>query len=152
MVPPHPISMSSQCAPRQSTLRSGCRLPPRTTLSMAVAQRYPRNLARGRFSRRRRRVLGSRDRLFPYFPRRIAALKNIIELLLVLKRVHRREIPIVLISRQLLLFDQPLERLRDQFLSGSHVLENVLLENKKPAIDANMGLRQFFDLAHRSAA
>src|ERR1700690_1114773 len=130
MVPPHPISMSSQCAPRQSTLRSGCRLPPRTTLSMAVAQRYPRNLARGRFSRRRRRVLGSRDRLLPYFPRRIAALKNIIELLFILKCIHRREIPVVFISRQLLLLNQALKWLRDQLFSGSHIFENVLLENE----------------------
>src|SRR5690242_4764405 len=54
---------------------------------------------------------------FPHLPGSFAAAIAILELLAVLKRVHAGPVALILVSKQLLGFDQPLKRLLNQLFA-----------------------------------
>src|SRR5882672_2412867 len=85
------------------------------------------------------RRMGSAVRA-PHFPRRLAARVEILELLLVLERVHGGKEPVVTIRHQLLGRDQPLERLLHELLAVAQVVENLTPEHKVAAVDPEIGL------------
>jgi hypothetical protein len=84
--------------------------------------------------------------LFPDFPRCLAAVKEIVQLLLILERIHRREETVVLISDQLLFFHQTLKGLEHKLLAIAYVPKNIALQNEHSAIDTDAAAREFLDV------
>src|SRR5258706_5373383 len=72
--------------------------------------------------------------LFPHLPRSVAPSVHAIESDLVLESVHGNPEPVVLVRIQLLFLYEPLERLFDQLLTRLDVVEDVLPETEKPAV------------------
>src|SRR5690348_11239768 len=77
---------------------------------------------------------------FPHFPWRFTLRIHLIQSLFILERIHRSIETIIFISDELLLFDQSLEWLPNQFLSRSDIAEDLFLEDKESTIDPNIGL------------
>src|SRR5215510_5618696 len=96
-VAPQPISMSSECAPRNSTRRSW-------------SNETPNMMRAGRSARP------------PDFPRGRALGEHLVEVGAFLEGVHTRPEAVVRIGVQLALFDEPAERLLDQLLAVLHVI------------------------------
>src|SRR4026209_453273 len=114
-VPLHPISRSSQCAPRHSTRVRGRSRPSSRTLRTGRAA-------------------------LPHGPRCIRPGVHVVECLLVLERIHRRPEPLIAIPSQPSESDQSLERLLDEFFAVLHGVEDLTLEHEEPAIDQNSGI------------
>src|SRR5262245_41393439 len=89
MVPPAPISISSECAPMQSTESA---LPGRARSSARMSARLHRRVAVDA-------------------PRHVALLDHVLEHLAVAQRVHRAPEALVLVGHELVFLDQPRERL-----------------------------------------
>ena len=87
---------------------------------------------------RRRQHAARAGRIFPELPWCLAARVQIIQLLLVLKGVHRSVKSVVRISHQELFVNQALEGLENQFFAIVNVFEDLRLENEKPAVDAQI--------------
>src|SRR5437867_4440340 len=121
MVPPQPISMSSQWAPKQ-----------RIRIGASVCFRRHR-LSINEFHL----VLLPR---FPYFPGSLAARVHVVERLFFLKCIHARPEPIVFVREQLLLLDQPLKRLLYKFFPVPHIFENVLAEQEISSVHQDSSL------------
>src|SRR5206468_12699572 len=83
-------------------------------------------------------VIGRRR--LPYFPGRLAPRVQLFELLLVLERVHAAPVTLVLVGQQLLLCDQPLERLLDQLLARLDVVEDFGAEGEEAPVNPDPGL------------
>src|SRR5215471_8783797 len=77
----------------------------------------------------------------PHHPRTIALGFHAIERYLVLECVHRAPEPGVSVHKKLLLIDQALEGLFDEFLAGLHVLEDFLAQHEVPAIQKKFVVR-----------
>ena len=107
-VAPAPISMSSECAPRQSSDR---RSP-----GLASWQR-PHHAA-----------LAAARRL--HAPRHLAALHHVFEDLTVAQRVHRAPEPFVLVGHEVAALDQAVERLEHEFLAFLDEVEDLLAEDE----------------------
>src|SRR5882762_3709744 len=137
MVPPQPISISSQCAPRQRTRRTFVCLVPTVTLSMSIAERDLHGHARVSLG-----IGTSSSRsvwfLAPYFPGGDRSVVHLVQLLFVLERIHRRVKAFILVGAQLSFANEASEGLQDQLLSVMDVLENLLLEDEIPAVDSNV--------------
>src|SRR4029077_8001393 len=142
IVPPQPISISSACAPRQSTLVAR----PLVVLSVRGSIDEPPRLD-GRGSGVSRRC-GSRGVLAPDFPRRDAPRIEIVNALLVLRRIHRHEEAVVLVRKQLAVADQLLKRLLDQLMPVVQIPKNVLLENEETAVDPQPRLADVVKAGH----
>src|SRR5258705_4477587 len=112
--PPQPISMSSECAPRQRISRSGA--PPASPgASESIRKVYPLSMFGRRLLQRDAGRLGGGLRAsgipVPPRPRRTTLRVEFLEALTVLERVHRLPEPVVLVRQQLALGHEPLERL-----------------------------------------
>src|SRR3989475_1836233 len=83
----------------------------------------------------------SRRSALPDLPRRVAPGVHVVQALLVLERVHRRPEPIVAVGQQLVLGEEPLERVRHEVFAVPQVVEDLALENVIPTVDAQTGLR-----------
>src|SRR4051794_32206652 len=86
------------------------------------------------------KMRSGRLRRFPDLPRRLAARVHVVEELLLLERVHAQEEAIVLVSDQLLLLDQPLERFLDELLAGADHVEDRGPQDEEPGIHPDVGL------------
>src|SRR5690348_4483122 len=118
IVAPAPISMSSECAPMQSTDNfSPGRAIPTCFIDFASCLL--------------RRQAGSVGKA----PRHGAPLDQILQALLVLERVHRPPEALVPDGHELVGLDQPAERRLDQLVALGHVVEDLLPEDEEPAID-----------------
>src|SRR5262245_17436627 len=84
-------------------------------------------------------------RLLPHLPGGVAPGVQVLELLLVLERVHAAPVALVLVTDQLLLVDEPAERLFHQFLPVPHVSEDLGPEDEEAPVDPQAGL---VDRAH----
>src|SRR5213083_2804169 len=69
----------------------------------------------------------------------------------VLERVHRLPESVVAVADQLVLGEQPLERLRHELLAVSQVVEDLGLENEMPAVHPQAGLRDIANARHLAA-
>src|SRR5713101_777415 len=84
----------------------------------------------------------------PNFPGRRTARAQIVQVLLVLERVHRGPEPIVVVGDQLPLLDQPTERPVDQLFPVPEVAEDVALEDEVASVDPNRTLVHVLDPGH----
>src|SRR5208282_4266572 len=91
IVAPQPISMSSLCAPRQSTFLIPPKFRPFIVVSLAL--------------------------FLPDDPRRLSLSEHVFEVLLFLERVHARPIAVMREGHELAFGDEAPERFLDQFLS-----------------------------------
>src|SRR5438128_524259 len=73
--------------------------------------------------------------VFPQFPRGFAPRVQLLELLPVLEGIHASPVTIVLVGKQLFLGDQALEWFLDQLFTILHVIEDLVPEDEKPAVD-----------------
>src|SRR6187549_50131 len=108
-VAPQPISMSSECAPRNSTRRSWSNETP--------------NMIRDSSTRA------------PDFPRRRALGEHLVEVGALLEGVHAGPEAVIRIGVQLALLDEPAERLLHQFFAVLHVIEDAVLEDEEATVD-----------------
>src|SRR5689334_25255233 len=74
----------------------------------------------------------------PERPRRSSRLPHLLEVLDVLEGVHRRPESVVLVGHQLVLLDQPPERLLDQLLARPDVVEDLTPEEEVAAVDPDI--------------
>src|SRR5258708_689282 len=72
----------------------------------------------------RNRCLLAWTRIFPDFPRSVAMSVHVVQLLLVLKSVHRCVKAIMAVRHQLLLCHEALKWLKDELLAIAQVLED----------------------------
>src|SRR5262245_10083421 len=112
--PPHPISMSSLWAPRKS--RRGGRSPGKAGAKVSIG------LGAG----------GRGGGAVPDLPDGAPLAVHRLEHLLVLERVHARPEAAVLVRHELVLADQPRERLEHEFLALVQMVEDRLLEDEVP--------------------
>src|SRR2546425_367435 len=124
-VPPHPISRSSQCAPRHRTCRIG-------------------SCSSGMLSM----VLDGAPRRAPHRPRHLAARVQIVELLFVLEGVHAGPEASVLVREESVPLDQPAEGCLDELLARVHHIEDVSPEDEEPSIDPEAGIVGGLDACH----
>src|ERR1017187_5346501 len=87
----------------------------------------------------------------PNFPGRRATRIQALQMLPVLEGVHAGPKAIVGITNQLLFRQQAMEWLDDQLFFIAHVLENLFLEDKKPAIDAYAAVVDGMDPRNQAA-
>src|SRR5262249_22403830 len=125
MVPPQPISMSSECAPKQRTLREASLS--RGRLSDRIEIHSPQSAGPG----------GALLAILPHFPGGRAGSPQVFEFLFVFERVHGSPKSVVGIANQLLFVDEALERTVDEFLFFANVIEDAVVENEIAAIDAH---------------
>src|SRR4051794_11591205 len=92
-VPPHPISISSQCAPKQSTRRAVSRCKSKFSLSIHHLQR------------------------FPGLPGCVTAGTHLVDLLAILESIHTHPETLILIRGQLSFVNQAAERCFDKFFA-----------------------------------
>src|SRR2546422_5554519 len=130
IVPPHPISMSSQCEPRHRIRHRGRSAEPKRKSTIASARHIAGRFAGRRFRGLRCRSCTLRSLGVPNHPWRVTARVQIVQLLFVLERIHRSVKAVVLVSHQLLFLDQALEGFEDQLFAFAHILENILLQDK----------------------
>ena len=116
-VPPAPISISSECAPRHSTD------------NRSPAPGDPKSLHRTH--------RGSDTGV--QLPGRIATLDHFLEHLPVPERVHGPPKSFVPVGHELSTVDETLEGLHDQFIAFLNVVEYFLPEDEKSAIDPYLG-------------
>src|SRR5216684_3397474 len=90
---------------------------------------------------------GCGERL-PDFPRRRATRVQIVQVLLVLERVHRGPEPVVAVRDQPPLLDQPTEGLVHQLLPLPEILEDVALEDEVASVDPNRTLVHVLNPGH----
>src|SRR5580704_930961 len=76
----------------------------------------------------------------PHFPRCSATGAKTFQLLFVFESVHACPEPVIGITDQLLLSNQPLEGLDDQFFFVTHVVENLFLEDEKSSVDPDAAI------------
>src|SRR5690348_9311335 len=103
-VPPQPISMSSQCAPRQRIRVTGSAEGDRRLNMSAVYETSSTALDRAL-------ELARLHVRLPDLPAAVARLEHLLQLLLILERVHRRPEALVLVRQQQALARESLERL-----------------------------------------
>src|SRR3954453_16685758 len=124
--PAHPSSMSSAWQPR-ARIRSGSEpAPGRPNRSIGSDARD------GPLHRGLERDLAV---LQPHGPRRDRGVRQRVEAVLLLERVHRRPEALVAIRDQLARRDQPAERLLDELLTLLEVVEDVVAEDQVAAVD-----------------
>src|SRR5581483_2458312 len=143
-VPPQPISISSQCAPRQST-RSG-RPAARSRFKLRMALGFAAQAAAD--DARTRLGISPADQfrsVIPNLPGRMALRVHIVQRLFVLECVHRRPEAVVFVRQELLLFDQSLERLVEQLLAILYVVEYFSTENEVTSVDPDIGAVHIFN-------
>src|ERR1700694_77351 len=128
-VPAHPISRSSQCAPRQRTCRGEEARWPRRTLST------PNSLVPGA----------------PDLPGNVAPRVHVIEVLLVLERVEAGPEPLVTVRDQLFVSDEALKRLLDKLLAALEIVEDLPLEGEEAAVDPQVGVTDMTDVPHHAS-
>ena len=75
----------------------------------------------------------------------MTAFVEIVQLLLVLERIHRRKETVIFVSGQLLYLNQTPKRFNDKLFSRPHISEYFPLQHKKSPIDAHAGLRQLLN-------
>src|SRR5690348_3168066 len=56
-------------------------------------------------------------------------------MLLIFECIHAGPESVISVADQLLLFDEALERLSNEFLFVAHVIENLVFENEESAVD-----------------
>src|SRR5580700_7244912 len=78
--------------------------------------------------------------VFPNLPGRASTAIQALQMLLVLKRVHARPEAVMVISDQLLLQNEAIKRLVDEFLAGLHVVEYPAAENEITAVDQHAAI------------
>src|SRR5579883_20645 len=123
IVAPAPISMSSECAPMQSTDNaSPGRAIPICFIELAscLLRRQPGSLGKA--------------------PGHRPPLDQILEALLVLERVHRPPEAFMPDRHELVGLDQPAERRLHQLVAVGHVVEDLLSEDEEAAIDPQVGI------------
>src|SRR5262245_28872226 len=124
IVPPQPISMSSQCAPRQRTCSGKPWRAPSAKGSIS-----------GTPAARRGSSLHDLLGLVPDLPRRMAPRIELLQPLTVLERVHRHPEAVVGIGDELAFPDEALEGLQHELLSVVDVLEDLLAEGEEAGVD-----------------
>src|SRR5579859_338946 len=87
---------------------------------------------------------------FPDLPRRLAARVQLLELLLVLERVHWPVETLVTVGAELVGLDKPVKRLGDEFFSILEVVEDLLAEDIVAAIDADLCALDVGNVGHRA--
>src|SRR5215469_3105717 len=90
------------------------------------------------------------SRISPDFPGRLPGFVKIVQLLLVLERVHRGKKAIIVICRELLLTNQSVERFDNEFFSRLHVAKDFSLQDEEAAIDAPSGLSDVLDVSYET--
>src|SRR5688500_5012412 len=90
-------------------------------------------------------ILGS---LSPDFPGRAAAGVDVFEQLALLEGVHAGPEAVVGIGDELPFGGQALERLLDEILAGADVIEDVLVEDEVPPVDAHPHVLDVADALH----
>src|SRR6185437_13574155 len=123
IVAPAPISMSSECAPMQSTDSvSPGRAIPTCFIEFASC------------------LFGRQAGSLGKPPWHRASLDQILQTLLVLERVHRPPEAFMPDGHELVGLDQPTERRLDQLVAIGHVVEDLLSEDEESAIDPEVGV------------
>ena len=84
----------------------------------------------------------------PQLPRRLPALLQALEPLLLLQRVHRRPEAVVAVREQLVGRGQPVERLLDEVLTGVQLVEELGAHDEVAAVDPDVRPRDVAHLAH----
>src|SRR5215510_858409 len=138
MSPPHPISMSSQCAPRQSTLNV-------VFLDLKRSSGWIMRPVLGEEACGCPRPHGI---LAPDRPGRLASPMDLLELVTVLERVHRHPEPVIFVRREPIHFDQTPERLDDKLFTVAHVVEDLSLEGEEAPVDPRRGLAELLNVRH----
>src|SRR5262249_39980120 len=128
-VPPQPISMSSQCAPRQRIRLTDAEITGRS--SGMGREPDAGSLAAGPGAEPRDRA----DTGLPYLPGTVACLEHLLELLLILERVHRRPESRVLVREELVRSAETPERLLDQVFALLDVVEDLGAEDEVATVD-----------------
>src|SRR5262245_6755201 len=135
IVPPQPISRSSQWAPRQSTLRMcGVRCSKRSDSMRARSTDTHRARARHAFARRAPKVTVAPVEL-PHLPANLTTRVQVLEQLFVLERVHASPEAVVGIGEQPARSGEPLKWLLDQFLAGFHPVKNLRPHHEEATVD-----------------
>src|SRR5262245_43867934 len=117
-VAPAPISMSSECAPRQST---DSRSPGAASCRAFMASRRGAELR-------------------AHAPGHVAAIRHFLQQLPVSEGVHRTPETLIFIGHEMAACDQTFEGLMHQFLALPNEVEDLVAENKKPSVDPDLGL------------
>ena len=86
---------------------------------------------------RRRRMTAPAACLVPDLPRRVAARVDVFELLAILEGVHRHPEAVVFVGGEPAFGHEALEWLTHQLFARPQVLEDLLLEDEEPAVDAD---------------
>ena len=130
-VPPAPISMSSECAPRHRTdsVSSG-RASCKALIAPAIDNVLPCLAA------------------FADAPRHLALLDHLLEDLPVLQIVHAAPEALVLVGHELVRLDQPRERLEHQLLALVHVVEDLGPQDEVAGVDPDVRAVGRAELAH----
>ena len=88
----------------------------------------------------------------PHLPRRPAAGRQRLQVVLVLQGVHRRPEALVRIGDQLAALDQALERLFDELFAVVDVVEDLAAEDEEPAVDPELRAGDVLDPADELAS
>src|SRR5215475_14915639 len=83
--------------------------------------------------------------VIPDSPRCVSTTEHVFKVLLFLERIHARPKALMRISHQLAFANQTLERLFYQFFTVTHVIENFLPQDHKPAVDSRAGFAYVLD-------
>src|SRR5260370_19455497 len=86
----------------------------------------------------------------PQLPRSEPLAVQVIQLLLLLKRIHAPPEAVIRVGNELFFLNQPLEWFPDEVFTVLDVIEDCAIENKVSAIDHNLGLAQGFDFLNQS--
>lgn len=86
--------------------------------------------------------------MFPQFPGRFSTRIHLIQALFVLECIHTLPISIVPIADQLVLLDESLEWLNDEFFSRLDVAEDILLKNEVAAVYLHGAAVHALNLVH----
>src|SRR5437762_3153929 len=88
------------------------------------------------------------SRRLPHFPGSLAATVHVVQHLLIFEGIHAAPEPVVAVGKKLLLLDQSLKRLLNQFFATVHEIENLLSQYEESSIHPDIGAAHMPDLSN----